>query len=81
MGNWSFVWLRCMAYPGQHYRIESMGELLMEQSPVGPKPYLAAAEEEELLMFIVDVAKAGYGKTRRQIKAITENVATEKGIL
>lgn len=46
-----------------------------------PKPYLAADEEEELSMFIVDVAKAGYGKTRRQIKNVMENVATEKGTL
>ena len=47
----------------------------------GPKPYLAADEEEELSMFIVDVAKAGYGKTRKQIKDIVEHVATEKGTL
>ena len=45
----------------------------------GPRPYLAPAEEKELAMFIVDVAKAGYGKTRKQIKAIAENVAVEKG--
>ena len=32
-------------------------------------------------MFIVDVAKAGYGKTRKEIKAIAENVAKEKGII
>jgi len=32
-------------------------------------------------MFIVDVAKAGYGKTRKQIKAIAENVAVEKGTI
>ena len=31
-------------------------------------------------MFIVDVAKAGYGKTRKEIEAIAENVAKEKGI-
>ena len=47
----------------------------------GPRPYLAPAEEKELAMFIVDVAKAGYGKTRKQIKAIAENVAVEKGTI
>ena len=47
----------------------------------GPKPYLAPAEEKELSLFIVDVAKAGYGKTRQQIKAIAENVANEKGTI
>ena len=29
----------------------------------GPKPFLLAVEEKELLNFLVDVAKAGYGKT------------------
>ena len=47
----------------------------------GPRPYLAPAEEKELAMFVVDVAKAGYGKTRKQIKAIAENVAVEKGTI
>jgi len=47
----------------------------------GPRPYLAPAEEKELSMFIVEVAKAGYGKTRKQIKAIAENVAVEKGTI
>lgn len=44
----------------------------------GPRPYLAPAEKKEL---IVDVAKAGYGKTQKEIKAIAENVAKEKGII
>jgi len=30
-------------------------------------------------MFIVDVAKAGYGKTRKQIKAIAEMLLLRKG--
>ena len=48
----------------------------------GPRPYLAPAEEKELSMSIVDVAKAGYGKTRKEIKAIAEKVANEeKGII
>ena len=45
---------------------------------LGPRPYLAPAEEEELSMFIVDVVKAGYGKTRT---AIAENITTEKGTI
>ena len=30
----------------------------------GPKPFLTAVEEKELSCFLVDVAKAGCGKTR-----------------
>ena len=30
----------------------------------GPKPFLTAVEEKELSSFLVDIAKAGYGKTR-----------------
>ena len=46
-----------------------------------PVPYLTNAEEAELAGFLVDVAKAGYGKSRRDIKWIAENVAREKNVL
>ena len=35
-------------------------------------------EERELASFLVDVAKAGYGKLREEIKQIPENVARDK---
>ena len=38
-------------------------------------------EETELASFLVDVAKAGYGKTRGEIKWIAENVASGKIVL
>ena len=47
----------------------------------GPKPYLTNTEETELASFLVDVAKAGYGKSRGEIKQIAENVAREKKVL
>ena len=47
----------------------------------GPKPYLSRLEEKELSNFVVDVAKAGYGETRKEIISIAENVASEKGRL
>ena len=47
----------------------------------GPKPYLNKTEETELSDFLVDVAKAGYGKSRKQIMSIAENVAKDKGVL
>ena len=46
---------------------------------LGPKPYLAPAEEKELSQFLVDVANAGYGKTRSQVITIAQNVARDKG--
>ena len=45
----------------------------------GPKPFLNAVEEKELSSFLVDVAKAGYGKTRKQIMGLAESVARDKG--
>ena len=39
----------------------------------GPRPYLAPAEEKELSMCIVDVTKAGYGKTRKKRKTADKN--------
>ena len=41
----------------------------------GPKPFLMPVEEKELSNFIVDVAKEGYGKTRKQIMGLAESVA------
>ena len=43
----------------------------------GPRPYLSSQEEKELSNF--DVAKAGYGKSRRQIKGLAEAVVRDKG--
>ena len=38
-----------------------------------PSPYLAAAEEKELSHFLIDTAKAGYGKTRKEVKTCSLN--------
>ena len=45
----------------------------------GPKLFLTAVEEKELSSFSVDVAKAVYGKTRKQIMGLAEPVARDKG--
>ena len=47
----------------------------------GPHPYLDAAEESELVDHLFQSAKAGYGKTRQQVKGIAEKVAKSKGVL
>ena len=47
----------------------------------GPRPYLEPIEENELSNFLVDTAKAGLGKTRKEIKALVTKVAREKGVL
>ncbi len=57
-----------------------LGKVINGAKP-GPKPYLTSAEEKELSSFLVDVAKAGHGKTRKQVKTIVEGVAREKGVL
>ena len=38
----------------------------------GPAPYLTKAEETELSRFLVVTSKAGYGKTRTDVKSIAE---------
>ena len=45
----------------------------------GSKPQLAPAEEKELSQFLVDVANAGYRKTRRHVITIAQNVARDQG--
>ena len=44
----------------------------------GPKPYLSRVEETELAEFLVDTAKAGYGKSRKQVQMIATNVVHDK---
>ena len=38
----------------------------------GPAPYVTKAEETELSKFLVVTSKAGYGKTRAEVKSIAE---------
>ena len=44
----------------------------------GPEPYLASEEEKELATFLVDCAAVGFGKTRREVMGIVEQVILEK---
>ena len=44
----------------------------------GSQPYLSMKEESEFAEFS---AKAGYGKSRKQVKSIAEHVARDKGVL
>ena len=43
----------------------------------GP-PYLNPTEEQELAGHLISMAKIGYGKTRKEVKLMAENVAKEK---
>ena len=47
----------------------------------GPKPHLNEVEEKDLAGFLKVTSSIGYGKTRKQIKAVAETVAGEKGML
>ena len=47
----------------------------------GPRSYLDPDEERELTEHLVTAAKAGYGKTRREVEHIAEAVAREKKVL
>ena len=44
----------------------------------GTKP---GPRENELTDFLVDTAKAGFGNTRKEIRALVEKVACENGVL
>ena len=45
----------------------------------GPKQLLSAAEEEEFSSFLIEVSRAGYGKTRKEVKSVAGMVAVDKG--
>ena len=50
-------------------------------SKSGPKSYLTSREERQLSDYLLEVSEAGYGKTRKQVKAIVEGIAKEKGAM
>ena len=39
------------------------------------------SEEKELSLFLIDTAKAGYEKIRKEVKGLVEKVAQDKGVL
>ena len=47
----------------------------------GPRPYLSPREEGTLGHFLKHCAKLGYGKTRKDVLAIAESTAIDKGLL
>ena len=54
---------------------------VLDGTKPGRAPYLNNDEEAELEEYLTESVKVGYGKTRREVKAIVENVATHKGVL
>ncbi len=48
---------------------------------LGPPPYLTAVEKTEPSKFLVDVAKAGYGRSQQQSEGVAASVALDKGTL
>ena len=47
----------------------------------GPRLYLSPSEEGTLRHFLKHCAKLGYGKTRKDVLAIAESTAIDKGLL
>jgi len=45
----------------------------------GPKPFLSSLKERDVAELLVQTAKVGYGKSRKQIMQIAENAAHDKG--
>ena len=46
---------------------------------IGPKPYLTQEEEKQLVEFLVNCYKMGYGKTRGEVLKIVEAIMLKKG--
>ena len=58
-----------------HDRIS--GNVIHGDKP-GPDQLLTPVEEEELSNFLMEVAQAGYGKTRKEVRHIAGRVAVDK---
>jgi hypothetical protein len=70
-----------MVYQGRPYAIGFNNGKVVHGTKPGPKPFLSSAQEKELSNFLLDVAKAGYGKSRKQVRNLAEAVAHDKGRL
>ena len=66
-----------MVYPQQHTLVGRV----QHGDKGGPKPYLDQSEEKELGHFLQQCSAVGYGKTRRDVIAIVQSVASSKGVL
>ena len=68
-----------MAWSALHYTLYDriVGNVCHGTNP-GPRPYLSKCEEKYLSDFLVEVAKAGYGKSRQQVKTLATKVVREK---
>ena len=49
-------------------------------SKSGPKPYLTHEEKLELVKFLINCSKMGYGKTRGECLNIVEAIVEKKGL-
>ena len=47
----------------------------------GPVAYLEPKEEEELVNFLFECSRIGYGKTKREVLQLVEDAAKKKGIV
>ena len=56
------------------------GRIIHGKKP-GPEPYLNKEEEKDLANFVEVVADIGFGKTKKQIKAMVEKTARDKNTL
>ena len=46
----------------------------------GPEPYLNKEEEQDLVDFLIQMAKLGYGKTKKDVLSIVKRTVESKGI-
>ena len=47
---------------------------------MGPKPYLTHEEEAELVKFLINCLKMGYGKTRQDVMKLVKSCIFKKGM-
>jgi len=60
---------------------DRLSSCVVDGTKAGCPPYLNNEEESELESYLIQSSQVGYGKTRRQIKAIVENMAVVRGNL
>ena len=71
---------RCYKIPPTTLKDRLSGRVI-HGAKMGAKPYLTHEEEKELVEFLINCAKMGYGKTRKEVLNMVHTIVEKKGMM
>ena len=71
--------VQCYKIPPATLKDRLSGRII-HRVKMGAKPYLTHEEEKELVEFLINCAKMGYGKTRKEVLNMVHTAVEKKGM-